>query len=310
MSYLTIPTGKCQKLFIAALLVFCSQIIAAQTSAREASLRSLVAAEQEFSRVSAEQGTRAAFVAFLADEGIVFNPTPTRGKPLWLARKDAPGLLTWTPVWADVSAAGDLGYTTGPFEFRQSKDAPVTGNGYYFSIWRREAGGVWKVVVDIGTRSAKPLNQPALAFADAVKSSAKKFNLAAERKKMLAAEEKFARILRTGEKDDGLSEFFGGQARAHRMNSFPVTEKEALIADFRARQGKLFSKLESSGVSASGDLAYVYGTYEIKESATGEASENGSFVRVWKREKNGKWKLAADIMHAAPPKKFVIIKKS
>ncbi|HEX8368754.1 MAG TPA: nuclear transport factor 2 family protein [Pyrinomonadaceae bacterium] len=306
MNSLPIPTNKCKKLFALAILVFCSQMAAAQTNDREADLRSLVAAEREFSRASAERGTRAAFVAFLADDGIIFNPSPTRGKPLWLSRKDAPGSLTWTPIRADVSAAGDLGYTTGPFEFRQSKDAPVAGNGYYFSIWRRDVtgAGAWKVIIDIGTRNAKPPNQPTLAFAPAAveRTSFKKINLEAERKKLLETEEKFELILSAGKKDDGLPEFLGRQLRAHRMNGFPITEKDAVIADFRAKQGKLFSKPAGSGISGSGDLAYIYGTYEIKESAATEAVETGSFVRVWKRGKNGKWKMAADVMHAAPPK--------
>jgi hypothetical protein len=45
-------------------------------------VRSLVEAERNFYRTGQEQGTRAAFLTFLADSGIVFRPGPVMaGKP-------------------------------------------------------------------------------------------------------------------------------------------------------------------------------------------------------------------------------------
>ena len=65
---------------------------------------------------------------------------------------DKSNSLTWTPVGADISASGDLGYTYGTFEFR-SKDAsgkPTVTRGKYTSIWKRQKDGSWKVVLDMG----------------------------------------------------------------------------------------------------------------------------------------------------------------
>jgi len=49
-------------------------------------------------------------------------------------------------------------------------------------------------------------------------------------------------------------------------------------------------------VSASGDLAYTYGSYTfISKDSTGETSEsNGIFHTVWKRQKDGSWKFVWD----------------
>src|SRR5258706_16019270 len=43
-------------------------------------LESLVETERAFSRTSTEQGTRAAFVAFIAEDGILFRPTAVVGR--------------------------------------------------------------------------------------------------------------------------------------------------------------------------------------------------------------------------------------
>jgi len=65
--------------------------------------------------------------------------------------------LTWTPTDALMGPSGDMGYTWGHFE-GHSKDAngnPVTTTGRYMTIWRKEANGQWKVVLDAGA------NEPA-----------------------------------------------------------------------------------------------------------------------------------------------------
>jgi ketosteroid isomerase-like protein len=63
--------------------------------------------------------------------------------------------LTWTPVGADISASGDLGYTYGTYEFRsRDKDGkPVVDHGKYTSIWKKQKDGSWKVVLDMGNGS-------------------------------------------------------------------------------------------------------------------------------------------------------------
>ncbi|HTB96489.1 MAG TPA: nuclear transport factor 2 family protein [Terracidiphilus sp.] len=65
--------------------------------------------------------------------------------------------LTWAPTDAAMGPSGDMGYTWGHFE-GHSKDAngnPVTTSGRYITIWRKQADGNWKVVLDAGA------NEPA-----------------------------------------------------------------------------------------------------------------------------------------------------
>ncbi len=65
--------------------------------------------------------------------------------------------LTWSPVAADISASGDLGYTYGTFEFRSNdRDGKETvDHGKYMSVWKKQADGSWKVAVDMGNAAKR-----------------------------------------------------------------------------------------------------------------------------------------------------------
>src|SRR4051812_17077302 len=92
------------------LLMLCAGVSALafhQKSVRSSDLDSIVNTERAFARTAAEKGTRDAFLAFMADDSIVFAPGPTNGKKNWEARAKRPGLLSWEPMYADISAAGD-----------------------------------------------------------------------------------------------------------------------------------------------------------------------------------------------------------
>ena len=86
-------------------------------------LQEMVQTEQAFSRMAAEKNTRDAFMAFIADDGLLFRPGRVNGKK-WLQdirppSDKHPG-LAWQPAFAGMAAAGDLGFTTGPWERKQT----------------------------------------------------------------------------------------------------------------------------------------------------------------------------------------------
>jgi ketosteroid isomerase-like protein len=55
---------------------------------------------------------------------------------------------TWTPGFADVSQAGDLGYSYGAYELRDKKSRAITESGNYARVWKK-VGGRWRVVIDV-----------------------------------------------------------------------------------------------------------------------------------------------------------------
>ncbi len=121
----------------------------------DAALASLVEAERAFARTSVEQGMRHAFLEFLADEAVIFRPTPTNGKQWFAPRPETSGTLAWQPVVADVADTGDLGYTTGPYSFSDSAGTPVA-HGHYITVWRLQPDSTWHVEIDAGINHPKP----------------------------------------------------------------------------------------------------------------------------------------------------------
>jgi len=58
---------------------------------------------------------------------------------------------------------------------------------------------------------------------------------------------------------------------------------------------KLSWKAESVEVSAAGDLAYSYGSWEQTVIRDGEPrTTSGTYLAVWKRQRDGSWKVLAD----------------
>ncbi len=71
----------------------------------------------------------------------------------------APGFaLSWSPSRADVSACGDLAYTVGSYEITSNDAAgnAQTRPGKYLTVWRKQADGAWRVVVDAPSENAPP----------------------------------------------------------------------------------------------------------------------------------------------------------
>jgi ketosteroid isomerase-like protein len=302
--------------YLSVLLVLCMLFAASparnsssSSGDREADLRSIVEAERGFARLSVEQGTRAAFIENLADDSVIFRPEPVNGKKWWSERPSRPGVLSWRPIFADVSRAGDLGYTTGPWEFREKsvEDKPVAF-GQYVTIWKRQATGAWKVAVDLGTSNPQPTAEqtpaPEVKFpADngAGKRPKPKIDEAAVRTALLKMEDEYSKRVATKKTLDAFLSFLADDVRVFRTEAFPAAGKEAARSLLQAKPGVLIWQSAKADVSLSGDMGYTYGSYELK-AADGKGVESGNYLRIWKRQVEGKWKVVLDILNPVPPK--------
>ena len=98
-----------------------------------------------------------AFVSVFADGGRFLPPEAPEAHSREDIQEAVSGMfslpgfsLSWSPNFAGVSQAGDLGYSIGTFEFTadDAEGNPVTRNGKYTSVWRKQEDGQWKVVSD------------------------------------------------------------------------------------------------------------------------------------------------------------------
>ncbi len=147
--------------FVATILLPIAQ--PAVSASPKATAETLKQLEAEFMKAAAEKGSQG-YLSYYADDSVEL---PNRGPIIQGKTEIAKGMgflddknnrLVWTPVGADISASGDLGYTYGTFEFHaKDKDGkPVVEYGKYTSIWKRQADGSWKVVLDMGNASPEP----------------------------------------------------------------------------------------------------------------------------------------------------------
>ena len=60
--------------------------------------------------------------------------------------RETEGRFSGRTMFADVSAAGDLGYTYGRYE---SARGGASGKGYYARLWTRDPGGRWKILLEV-----------------------------------------------------------------------------------------------------------------------------------------------------------------
>jgi ketosteroid isomerase-like protein len=295
---------------------------AQQSGGYTPALVSLVEAERSFSRMSVERGVRESFLAFFADDGINFQPHPTNTREAYLKRPAPaarpPVTLYWEPVFADVSRAGDLGYTTGPYRLSdQSAERKPTRHGYYFSIWKRQLpGGAWKVALDVGIQTPAPDDaerrlrfQAAWQTPPAKKTSAN-YDLERERAALLEADREFIRAANSRGAARAFQAHLADDARLHRDGIFPLTNREAIRSFLARKKFMLSGEPVKAEVSESNDLGYTYGRYELREGdarqqAAAAAAEKGYYVRVWKRDGasggTGRWKIVLDTTHPLPP---------
>ena len=119
--------------------------------------------EADFMKAAADRGSQG-YMSYYADDAAelpnganIFQGKENIAKTMGFL-DDKHNSLTWTPVYADMAASGDLGYTYGTYEFR-SKDndgKPAVSFGKYASIWKKQKDGSWKVVMDMGNSSPSP----------------------------------------------------------------------------------------------------------------------------------------------------------
>lgn len=313
-------------IILALLLAFALVSHAQQQGGYTPALVSLVEAERSFSRMSVERGVRESFLAFFADDGINFQPHPTNTREAYLKRPaeavPPPVTLYWEPVFADVSHAGDLGYTTGPYRLSdQSAERKPSRHGYYFSIWKRpspgQPGRVWKVALDVGIQTPAPdAAERALRFQAAwqtplAKTTGAASNPERESAALLEVDREFMRAANSRGALKAFQAHLADEARLHRNGVFPLTNRDA-IRSFLARKKFMVSgEPLKAEVAQSNDLGYTYGRYELREAdarqhATTE-TESGYYVRVWKRDGaragSGRWKIVLDTTHPLPPAK-------
>jgi ketosteroid isomerase-like protein len=124
--------------------------------------KELMEVDRAFCEAAIEKGRTAAFLEFMAPDGVIY---PWQGSPIHgieqfreLAGKADAGAVeptfVWEPLYADVAESGELGYTLG--SYTATIDGPegpqLVRRGHYVTIWKKQEDGFWKFVFDGGNQ--------------------------------------------------------------------------------------------------------------------------------------------------------------
>lgn len=260
---------------------------------RSLDLASVAAAENAFADMAAASGTRAAFLAFAAPDGLIFSDKPENAIENWQKRSPNNSLLSWRPSWVDVSSDATLGYTTGSWSFSRSKTESPAAWGEFFTVWRKQPDGKWKFALDLGIGHDK---------ADVVRDN---WRWPPGRSKKLKKQigDNWRRLesdLDSSTKKDGpqkaYKQAFHDRVYLLRDGKMPIHGKSNALREITAAD----VRFDPLGGDSSADMAYAYGQYEIK--GPGDSRETGFYCRVWKLE-GSRWQIAAEVLHPVQPSK-------
>ncbi len=262
----------------------------------------LFKADRAFSNLAAQKGIRAAFLEYLAAGAIVFRPEPVDAVSFYKNQTGPEAKLQWEPIRGDISTSQDLGYTTGPWKLtRSSGGTESTVEGYYVSIWKKQSGGEWKVVLDAGIPTPpKEQDYPGTVKPGGATPPPARGSTAAGRAPSIEVPktDDLAKL------DSGLGEatilygalaayqvFSAEDIRIYRPNELPLPGRERLGALVGSR--KIQFSTAGSDLASSKDLGYTYGVGDIIGD-DGQGNRFFAYLHVWQRAESG-WRLALDL---------------
>ena len=294
---------KCfARMGVAALVVL--PLLSSSPAAAEAALDSLVASERAFATLARTKSVKEAFLTYLAEDAVVFQPTATNGRKAWEAKPDSKVTLLWEPAFAVVSSAGDMGYTTGPWELRPPADSTGTpappeqfGYGHFSSVWKKQRHGGWRVVADIGITHAKPGKGGVGSDEFTAGPILPIRTMKPPRTNLADMDRKLSKSMRAAGAREALAAHATLDLRLNLEGRFPSDGIEGAQALIDTLEGFLDYHDQGSGISSSGDLGYTYGWAERFTAPNAAPVDSSVYLHVWRQDKGRTWMLALAVLN-------------
>jgi len=268
--------------FFTALVVVCVGFAFGQDSAQK-----IFATEKAFEKMVSEKGINAGFVEFMAPDGVIFTPDAVNGREAWKNRPASPALLTWNPIWIEVSSNGALAYSIGNGLYRaKGRDDANPSYSHYLSIWSRQPNGEYRAVMDTGIVHDKPASLPTEWKSPVATGNTKLQNSAADHSLYFYS---------SVEKDGAVKAYktyLADDAFLMRNGSLPFVGKKAAVEFLESTKPMIKFAKRKTFIEA-GDIAWVQNLYAMTDKSGAEI-ERGNFIQVWKL-RDGKWLIAADV---------------
>ncbi len=270
-----------------ATIAFLLTVVWSSGLAQPSAIQSLLATEQAFADHATALSADSAFRTYIAPDGVLLRPDPVNGAA-WLRAHPSPTLmLRWRPAVGVVSLAGDLGFTTGPFEDWETDDTTKTVyHGEFMTAWKRQADGTWRFVFDFGAAHRENTwKDPAtVRTISSELSPGTFFDTVGARAKFLRAH-------------DGSGVNLSSQIRLLRPDSLPITDLSHATA-LLAHESIIVARTPLfADIARSGDLAYTYGSFTVPGEDGG--AKHGYYFSIWTQNPRHTWDLLWDVLGRA-----------
>jgi len=256
------------------------------TADRAADRAALLAADRALSEKTASLGIVAGFMPALTDDAAWLYP----GAPLlrgvdriraFVGAGDAILKQTWSPVFTDVSADGQLGYSYG-----WTSTAGEGSRGKYLACWQK-TGGAWRLAAYASTRpvsdSASP--RPVKAVLGA------QVRGRGDSHELIEADSTFAALSVTSGAKTAFLTYAADEAISFGGGSHITEGREAIGAGFDGFPAG--AVLEwwpvTAKIASSGDLGCTVG-----EARIATLKHYSKYLTIWRRQADGAWKFVAD----------------
>ncbi|MEI9921567.1 MAG: nuclear transport factor 2 family protein [Bacteroidota bacterium] len=278
-------------------LVACLLILHLTQSLSAQDLHSLVDAEKAFAQTSVDKSTKIAFLEYFDHHSVAFtNGQAVLGRKEWEKKPENNNYLFWWPIFADIAASGDFGYTTGPAIVGPDRSTREVKSGLYYStVWQKDDNGRWKVLADLGSSVYSP-SENLTTLKTSARPAVARNDITSEARRELSALDKSYNGELNELKTSFDDAYFSDEARIHRRGIAPVIGAKA-IANFYDNGGLYFFENLQSHLASSNDMAVTYGAVKITSTKDGRPiTTNACYLRVWKIEE-GEWNIVLDVIN-------------
>ena len=241
----------------------------------------LIASEKKFAETSKQQTTKKAFLAFVDSNCVGFSSgEKVNVYKQWVDRKEDSSKLTWAPEFAIISASGEMGVTTGPWEYRaKSLQDPAIAHGHFATVWKKNKKGIWKAMFDMGTGYPQQITNSETVKEFVLPKNNDKKEIASS---LVNIELKFRDAFESN-KTAAIKKVILPDSWFTINGSAPLKNAAEINAAMDAVPSNTVFKSTGLIASSTNDMFAVYGTAE-------SADKKQNFMRLWVKQ-NSEWKL-------------------
>lgn len=277
--------------------VLCAASLAIAHGAPVPDARVLVENERAFAADVAAHGVREGFLRWLAPTGIVFGPSPVNAVKFYKAQKPKATRLAWYPVKAVMSASGDMGWTTGPWDWRSdSTKTKPQATGDFVTVWRKQGDGSWKAAFDGGVGRAVMPSEGAPSIG-VLPPGPRGGGPLARRHSLYQTDTDFASI--TGAQGVGaaLTRYAADDAIVLRDDLPRFVGASAARDSMAAREGSLVAMSLGQFIAEAGDVGYTFGS---RVQRTDAGADSSYYLHIWQRGRTRPWELVLEYVQPVP----------